>query len=377
MKPINLNKTHLIASLALASTLTLTSVPFAQAADSYTESFSAYAKELQSQADGASLATSIEAYTQDVTLAQKSAGYIGKELTLPKPIKVAEGVYTVVGSMIWHNPGNFGLNNNLTFIVFDEGVFVFNAGPNPAVAYALHQQIKQVTNKPVKWLAVENSQGHAYLGASYWVDQGVKNLYSHSVANQDFHNAYSSIKKSWGDRVGHPLTENARDVSDQFTTFDDKLTIDVGGGEQVEILNFGPGHTPGSTIVYLPKRNIVLPGDLAYNDRMLALFSYTDTQKWAQTFEIFMKAMPKDVTVIPGHGAPTSLQKVKEDTYDYLKFMHKEVQAIIDAGGAEENLNEIDQSAYKNRSVYEQTHENNAVHIYKEMTGADLGQSFE
>ncbi|BCN92929.1 hypothetical protein THMIRHAM_07140 [Thiomicrorhabdus immobilis] len=347
------------------------------ASDVYIESFETYGKEMQSFPGGQEFSNSIQAYYKDVEQTQKSVGYIGKPLALPKPIKVAEGVYTIVGSLIWHNPSNFGLNNNLTFIIFEDGVFVFNAGPNPAVAYSFHQQIKKITDKPVKWVAVENSQGHAYLGASYWVDQGVKNLYSHDVANRDFHNGYPFIKKSWGDRVGHEITETARDVSDKFTTFEDKMTVDVGGGETVQILNFGPGHTPGSTIVYLPSRNIVLPGDLAYNHRMLALFSYTDTQKWAKTFEKFMNTMPKDVLIIPGHGSPTNMAKVKQDTYDYLKFMHKEVKAIIEAGGGIEDTAKIDQSAYQDRPVFEQTHKNNAAHIYKEMVGEDLGQSFE
>ena len=360
----------LILSLAFAA-------PVNAEEDVYTESFANYSKELKSFEGGKGLAQSIEAYQKEVLQVQAQTGYIGKHITLPQPIKVSDGVYTVVGSLIWHNPSNFGLNNNLTFIEFEDGVFVFNAGPNPAVAYAFHQQIKKITNKPVKWVAVENSQGHAYLGASYWAAQGVKNFYSHSVANNDFHKGFKRIKKSWADRVGHEITESAKDVSDKFTTFEDKITVDVGGGETVEIMNFGAGHTPGSTIVYLPKRNIVLPGDLAYNSRMIALFSYTDTQKWVQTFAKFMDAMPKDVLVIPGHGAPTNMQKVKQDTYDYLTFMHKEVKAVIDAGGAIEDLDQIDQSAYKERPVFEQTHKHNAMHIYKEFTGADLGQSNE
>ncbi len=368
-----MKQTLLKSALALA----LLSPLSTHASDVYSESFKNYAKEMAKFPGGQELAKSVDGYQQEVIKTQRKVGYIGKKLALPAPIKVAEGVYTVVGSMIWHNPGNFGLNNNLTFIEFEDGVFVFNAGPNPAVAYSFHQQIKAITDKPVKWVAVENSQGHAYLGASYWVDQGVKQLYSHSVANRDYHNAYPFIKKSWSTRVGHAITESARDVSDKFTTFDDKIIVDVGGGEQVEILNFGPGHTPGSTIVYLPKRNIVLPGDLAYNQRMLALFSYTDTQKWTETFEAFMQAMPKDVLVIPGHGGPTDMATIKRDTYDYLKFMHAEVQKIIDAGGTELDLNQIDQSAYKERPVYEQTYKHNAVHIYREMTGGDLGESFE
>ncbi|MBN2864393.1 MAG: MBL fold metallo-hydrolase [Thiotrichales bacterium] len=316
-------------------------------------------------------------YAAEVEKAERSAGYIGKKLTLPAPQQVAPNVYTVVGSMIWHNPSNFGLNNNLTFMIFKDGVFVFNAGPNPAVAHAFHQQIKQVTDKPVKWVAVENSQGHAYLGASYWVDQGVKNFYSHSVANEDFHKGFKFIKKSWADRVGHEITQTARDVSDKFTIFDQPLSIDVGGNETVQIMNFGPGHTPGSIVVYVPSRNLVLPGDLAYNERMLALFSYTNTFAWAESFKAFKHAMPEDVLVIPGHGQPTTLAKVTTDTLDYLEFLQKEVQQMIKNGGSEADVNKIDQSAYRHRPVYEQTYVQNAAHIYKEITGGDLGQSFE
>jgi len=365
--------TFLYSSLILA----LFGSNAAQAQDPYADSFGTYAKELQAFPGGGNLSKSVTAYEKDVEKAIKQKGYIGKQITLPQPIKVADGVYTIVGSMIWHNPSNFGLNNNLTFMIFKDGVFVFNAGPNPAVAHAFHQIIKKYTNKPVKWLAVENSQGHAYLGASYWVAQGVKNLYSHSVANNDFKNGFKQIKNNWGNRVGHVITDSATDVSDKFTTFDNKLTVDVGGGEKVEIMNFGPGHTPGSTIVYLPKRNVVLPGDLAYNQRMIALFPYTDTQEWVKTFERFMKAMPKDVIVIPGHGAPTNMKKVKQDTYDYLKYMQKEVKAIIDAGGSLEDVNKIDQSAYKDRPVFEQTHKNNGVHIYKEFMRDEFEPSSE
>lgn len=370
--------------MALSGFLTtgLTQTAFASSSnniianDTYLQGMAAYQAELK-KAGATNLSQALDNYVNEVHKTERQVGYIGPKIQLPKPTKVADGVYTIVGSLIWHNPSNYGLNNNLTFIEFEDGVFVFNAGPNPAVAAAFHRVIKEHTNKPVKWVAVENSQGHAYLGASYWVDIGVKNLYSHDIANRDFHNAFNQIKARWARRVGHELTDSARDVSDKFTTFADKLVVKVGKDESIEILNFGPGHTPGSTVVYIPKRNIVLPGDLAYRERMLALFSYTDTFSWVNTFENFMQHMPKDVLVIPGHGKPSTLEQVKTDTYDYLKFMHKQVQAHVDAGGTEAELDNIDQSTYKNRPVYDQTHHQNAVHIYKEITGGDLGQSFE
>lgn len=344
----------------------------AKTIDPFVAGFEAYAKEVNS--DGHN---SFADYAKEVAKTERQVGFIGPKLQLPQPVKVMDGVYTVVGSLIWHNPTNFGLNNNLTFMEFEDGVFVFNAGPNPAVAAAFHRMIRSMTDKPVKWVAVENSQGHAYLGASYWYDVGVKNLYSHKRANDDFHQHFASIKKHWSERVGGEITQTARDVSDKFITFDQKLVVNVGGDETVEVVNFGPGHTPGSTLLYVPSRNLVLTGDLAYNSRMLALFSYTNTEDWTRSFERFMKAMPKDVVVIPGHGAPTDMATIKRDTYDYLVFMHQQVQKLIQAGKGEEDVLLIDQSQYQHRPVYEQTYRNNASHIYRQMTGGHLGENFE
>ncbi|MBN2647888.1 MAG: MBL fold metallo-hydrolase [Thiotrichales bacterium] len=339
--------------------------------DPYFKGFANYAKE-----NGA-LSPSVEKYLKELTETERKVGYIGPVLDLPKPQKVMEGVYTVVGSLIWHTPENYGLNNNLSWVEFADGVFVFNAGPNPAVAYSFHQIIKQHTDKPVKWVAVENSQGHAYLGASYWVDIGVKNFYSQSRANQDFNNGFEQIKASWSRRVGENLTHSARNVSDKFTEFDDKLVIDVGGGETIELLTFGPGHTPGSTLAYIPSRNLLFTGDVAYNHRSLAFFPYTHTGHWIDTFKAMKAAMPIDVFVIPGHGAPTDMAKITEDTLGYLEYLHRAVKEKIAQGGKEPDMGSIDQSAYKHRPVFEQTHQQNAVHIYKELTGGDLGESFE
>ncbi|MBO1926371.1 MBL fold metallo-hydrolase [Thiomicrorhabdus sp. 6S2-11] len=343
----------------------------ASSQDPYIAGFEVYAKE------NGSLTGSINAYVQDVNKTVRSVGYVGKEVSLPQPTKVMDGVYTVVGSLIWHNPSNFGLNNNLSWIEFEDGVFVFNAGPNPAVAHSFHQIIKRHTNKPVKWLAVENSQGHAYLGASYWYDVGVRNMYSHSQANSDFANGYQQIKASWARAVGQAITQDARDVSDKFTEFDDKLVINVGGGETVELLNFGPGHTPGSTLAYIPSRNLLFTGDVGYNKRSLAFFSYTNVGYWIDTFKAMKAAMPEDVVVVPGHGAPTDMATITRDTLGYMEYLTKEVQKKIDAGQKEEDMSSIDQSMYKDRPVFQQTHEHNTVHIYKELTGGDLGMSFE
>lgn len=314
------------------------------------------------------LANALQHYMQQLEQAERQAGYLGPRIEIPAAQEVTEGVYTVVGSMIWHNPTNYGLNNNLSFMVFEDGVFVYNGGANPALAQALHRQIKQVTDKPVKWVAVENHQGHAHLGASYWYDMGVRNFYSQRQAHADFSASWDIIKNRWSDAVGYQLTNPAYDISEEFTLFDERLDIDVGGGETVQLHYFGQGHTPGSTTLYIPSRNVIFPGDNAYQGRMLALFVYTDTLAWVDTFERFMAFTPEGTIIVPGHGVPTDMATVKQDTYDYLKWMHREIQTIIDNGGSLREAENLDQSQFSHRQVYEQTYTGNSRHIFEELT---------
>ena len=352
-------------ALALYSTFSFSSE--ATSNDPYIKGLQAYAEEVKSYSND--LTHSIESYVKEVENIERQVGYIGEVLPIPKAVKVTEGVYTVIGSMIWHNPGNFGLNNNLSFIIFKDGVFVFNAGANAALAYSLHQQIKAITKKPVKWVAVENNQGHAYLGSSYWVDIGVKNLYSSEMANKQFNAGFERTKREWSERVGKDITLSVRNVSDQFTTYTDEMVIDVGGGEKVYLYDFGPGHTPASTSLYVPSRKVLFTGDLGFNERMPVFFKYTDSGAWIESFEVMMAKIPDDTIVVPGHGTPTDMATLKRQTYDYLVYLHQQIEKIVESGGQVEDALQLDQSMYKERPVFEQAAENNARHVFDEISG--------
>lgn len=367
MKKNQLILAVLAAALGLSSSLTIAD---SDVHDPYIEGFKAYAEEVKKYSTV--LNGAVTAYADDVFKTERSVGYIGKLIPIPKAIKVAEGVYTVVGSQIWHNPSNYGLNNNLSFMIFEDGVFVFNTGANVGLSYALHQQIKAITDKPVKWVAVENNQGHAYLGASYWVDIGVKNLYSSEAANEQFDIGFPAIKAEWSERVGKDITKSVRNVSDKFTTYVDKMVIDVGGGETVILQDFGPGHTPASTSLYIPSRKVFFSGDLGFNERMPVFFSYTDSFAWQESFEAMMTEIPADTIVVPGHGTPTDMLTIKRQTYDYLVYLHEAIEKIADSDGNIDNAMALDQSAYKDRPVFEQAARNNAKHVYNEITGGDF-----
>ena len=88
------------------------------------------------------------------------------------PQEVIPGVWSAIGATAPGTYENSGHNNNLSFIITDDGVLVVNAGDNYLLAQSLHEEIKKRTSQPVKYVVLENSQGHAMLGSKYWKEQG-------------------------------------------------------------------------------------------------------------------------------------------------------------------------------------------------------------
>jgi len=84
------------------------------------------------------------------------------------PQEVIPGVWSAIGATAPGTYENSGHNNNLSFIITDAGVVVVNAGDNYLLAQSLHEEIKKRTDKPVKYVVLENGQGHAMLGSKYW-----------------------------------------------------------------------------------------------------------------------------------------------------------------------------------------------------------------
>lgn len=350
-------KKHIITATVMA--LLSTPVLAKTYEDGYLKGLEAYAKETGDP--------SFKTYADEVKAVEKAQGYIGTELPLPPFVEVMPNVYIMTGALMWATKENFGLNNNISFVIFEDGVFVFNAAPNPVVAYSAHKMIKRITSKPVKWIAIENNQGHANLGASYWWDVGVRNFYSQAYAIEDYNKSYErSVERGFerGDELLYGMTRN---ISDKYTSFKDKLDINVGGGEVVQLRYFGEAHTRGSTAAFVPSKKLLFTGDLGYVERMIAVFPYTNTQDWIDAFARMQAFAGDDAMTIPGHGDPAPISRVRTDTYDYLVYMRDEALKLIKQGKGIEAAEEIDQTQFKDRPVYAQTYVGNAKKIMNDI----------
>jgi glyoxylase-like metal-dependent hydrolase (beta-lactamase superfamily II) len=110
-------------------------------------------------------------------------------------------------------------------------------------------------------------------------------------------------------------------------TFDGSLLVEV-GGRDVELIEVGPAHTRGDTLVYVPDAATIFTGDI--------LFINGTPIVWAGPLENWIAAcdlmLSLDVeTVVPGHGPITDVGGVL-GVRDYLDAVNTGARARHEAG---------------------------------------------
>jgi len=279
-----------------------------------------------------------------------------------EPVEVIPGVlWTATGATAPPTFENSGHNNNLSFIVTSDGVVVVNASDNALLAEALHREIRKRTDQPVRYVILENGQGHAMLGSGYWQAQGAT-IIAHTDAAYDIEERGADILARMQLRNRDKAMGTELSMPDE--TFDDARVIEL-GGERIELLHLGPAHSPGDIAVWLPEHATVIAGDIAFHQRLLPVFEETDTAAWIETWEAFAALDAK--TVVPGHGEPTNMQEVTIWTIGYLTYMREQIGKILDEGGSLIDAYRIDQSAYRQLDTFDELAGLNADRIYRAM----------
>jgi glyoxylase-like metal-dependent hydrolase (beta-lactamase superfamily II)/rhodanese-related sulfurtransferase len=285
-----------------------------------------------------------------------------KESPLYSEVKeISKGVYTSIGVTAPYLYESTAHNNNLGFVIGDDSVLVWNAGSSYLLAQSLHMEIKKITSKPVKYVLLENSQGHALLGTSYWQEQGA------TVVAQE-------IVKDEIDRKGDKIFIRMQNVlKDKFVGtklaypnkyFKDNMKFDL-GGRVVEAKYFGYAHEHSDIAIWLEKEKILFAGDIAFNDRLLPIFKITNTAKWLEAWEK-VEALGAKI-VVPGHGHTSDMAEVRKYTKDYLVYMRTKILDIIDNDGDMTDAYNMDLSAYEHLDTFKELSKGNLSTLYKQL----------
>ncbi|MGC2164850.1 MAG: MBL fold metallo-hydrolase [Gallionella sp.] len=258
-------------------------------------------------------------------------------------VKVADGIYALVGDLGQRSPDNLGHNITSGFIVTAKGVVVVDTGGSLADAQAIHSAIAKVTDKSVLYAVNSGGQDHRWFGNDYFRHQGAKLVASEAAANDMRERGAPQLATA-----GLLLKENIAGTQLVYPdiTFRDHYTLPI-NDEQIELLYSGGAHTPGDIVVWLPQRSIVFAGDTVFTQRLPGVMPGS-TERWIRSLEYLRDTLKPEI-VVPGHGHVTDMNEALRDSYDYLVFLRAATRERFANGAFDpiEASQGLDQSRFK------------------------------
>ena len=149
-----------------------------------------------------------------------------------------------------------GGGGNSTVIVGSNGVIVVDAKTTPAAGTALVAEIAKITPKPVTTVIETHSDGDHVNGLAGF-PAGVK-VIAHENNKKEQEAALAA-----GGRGAPPAD---RLPSQVITKEKETMTIE---GVKFEFYHWGPAHTSGDLVVYLPDQKLVATGDIITTNRSI------------------------------------------------------------------------------------------------------------
>jgi len=150
---------------------------------------------------------------------------------------------------------------NTGVIIGDEAVMVVDTQATPVMAQDVIRRIREVTDKPIKYVLLSHYHAVRVFGASAYQAQEI-------LASRDTYDLIAERgEQDKASEIGRfpRLFRNAESIPPGLVwptmTFDGEMTVNLGNLE-VKILQIGRGHTKGDTIAWLPEQKILFAGDL-------------------------------------------------------------------------------------------------------------------
>jgi alkyl sulfatase BDS1-like metallo-beta-lactamase superfamily hydrolase len=238
-----------------------------------------------------------------------------------KVYEVTAGVHQAVG---------FGLANSI-LVEGDDCVFVVDTMGSVEAARAVRAEFAKITPKPIAALIYTHNHADHILGARGFVPDGAVDVYAHETTNYFINRIISVLRpiigmraermfgnhlpRSGDDRLANagigPFLEAAHgggtpSLIRPNKTFADRMDLTL-CGVQVELVH-APGETDDQLFVWLPEKQLLLPGDNVYkafpNLYTIRGTHYRDVVGWVRSLDAMRALDPEHLA--PSHTRPVS-----------------------------------------------------------------------
>jgi len=233
-----------------------------------------------------------------------AAGFIHAQQQQEAPVSaqaLGGGVYWVKG----------GSGANAGFIVGAREVVAIDAKMSEASAKAMLEEIRKATPNPVRYVVLTHSDGDHVNGLPGFPKDAA--IVAHANTAKEVEGQFKDLK---------------------IATAGDSLKVE---GARIELLHFGPAHTNGDLVVWLPERRIAFIGDLAFlgRDPLIHRQKGGTSAGYAQTLRKLI-ALNAD-KYVSGHNDPLAKADL-EALADSIESRQAKVKALMGEG---KSLDEI------------------------------------
>ena len=231
--------------------------------------------------------------------------------------------------------------------VGDNGVLIIDAKMDKDSVEQVIKGIKQITDKPIKYLVNTHSDGDHVTGNRYF-PEAVTFVAHENCRKEFFHPKRDGTASEWDKPELSPFLPSI--------TFRDKLDIYL-GSKKVELWYFGVGHTTSDIVVYFPEEKTAFLGDQIFLKRTQLIHSY----KGGNSFE-HVKTLGKMLETLDAqrfcsaHSEMTDRKTIRIKIRQMQERQEK-VKALISGG---KNLEEV-------KSSFEEDEARLVETIYKEV----------
>ncbi|MEI7548484.1 MAG: MBL fold metallo-hydrolase [Actinomycetota bacterium] len=220
---------------------------------------------------------------------------------------------------------------NTGIVVGDDAVMVIDAQATPVMAQDVIRRIREVTDKPIRYVVLSHYHAVRVLGATGYKAE-------HIIASRDTRDLIvergEQDMKSEIERFPRLFraVESVPGLTWPTLVFEQRMTLWLGKLE-VEIMQLGRGHTKGDTVVWLPQEKILFSGDLVEYDAT----PYTGDAyltDWPATLDAVAALGP--LQLVPGRGAtrrtPAAVAAGLDGTRAFVTEMFAAVKKGVAAG---------------------------------------------
>jgi cyclase len=232
--------------------------------------------------------------------------------------KISDRLFEIVGGRGAHGGAYIG----------DDGVLVIDAKMDKASVDQVIEGIKQITEKPIKYLVNTHGDGDHIVGNRFFPE--TVTIIAHENCRKDFFlPGRSGAESEWTRPELSPFVPSL--------TFSEKMDIHL-GSKTVELWYFGVGHTTGDTVVYFPEEKTAFIGDQIFLTRAQLIHSY----KGGDSFE-HVKTLTKMLGTIDaeklcsGHSEMINRAGI-ENHVGQMKRRQEKIRALIAKGKNTEEI---------------------------------------